>query len=139
MLQLISLCITRSLLHRSGKKKSLPSRRKPSSGNKPGPDKPPPLPARRFRGIHTARTNAIYAAGCVLLRNRNAPGGSTNAAGRREFTNGAAVEIRTQDLFLTKEVLYLLSYSSIFVKNSHQRRGRWWESSIKHFSAGMST
>ena len=34
--------------------------------------------------------------------------------------DGAAVEIRTRDLFLTKEVLYLLSYSS--KKPTHPRQ-----------------
>ena len=33
------------------------------------------------------------------------------------FSNGAVNAIRTRDLFLTKEVLYLLSYNSTLIQS----------------------
>ncbi len=123
------------------KKKSLSPAENPTKRNVPAPatHSPEQRSAASVQGTRCA-TNAMTAAGqycpkfCPRRSYKNAAPASSSAA----KSTGAAVEIRTRDLFLTKEVLYLLSYSSIWSKNSHQRLRRWWESLIKQFSPGMS-
>ena len=48
-----------------------------------------------------------------------APSATKVAGGLLDTKSGAHNQIRTGDLFLTKEVLYLLSYMSVF------HRARW--------------
>ena len=105
-------------------------------------------PARCFRDHLTLRNERDCRRRRPCIRRHNLPDSvkpatgpfsqksrPTRAAG---YNHGAAVEIRTRDLFLTKEVLYLLSYSS---KKKFLTRalGAGGIFIIKRFSMSLST